>query len=134
MASRNWFLTNRSTFGNAQWSFKHIFFPVYCVSALTSITMLVASYDFELMHSNLSLLFDVILYMTPHIICWILWRRTPQFADLVFIRQEMKYLNIGVLSSLLVYLLSIIIFGILVQSVYWTITVASFGVSICHCM
>lgn len=86
------------------------------------------------MHGNVSLLIDNILYFTPHVICWVLWHKTPEFADLVFIRQEMAYLNIGVQVSLALYLISIIIFGIIFESVYWPIAVGSWIGGIAHCM
>ena len=107
---------------------------MYIVSITTSVTLLILSYDYEIVDVNSALMIDIVLYITPQIICWVLWRKTPQIADLVFIRQEMAYINLGVQVSLGLYLLCIIIFGIIFQSIYWPIAVGSWIGGIAHCM
>ena len=106
---------------------------MYIISIITSITLLILSYDYNLIDINIALLSDIILYITPQIICLVFWFKTPKFADLIYIRKEMALLNFCVQISLAFYLISIIIFGILINSVYWPIAVGSWIGGFFHC-
>lgn len=107
---------------------------MYTFSFVTSTTVIIVAYDFDLMNENFALLIDTLLYTTPHVLCWVLFRKTPKIADLIFIRQEMRLLNIGVLGTIIFYFLSIIIFGVFLNSYFWPITVASSLGASFHCM
>ena len=103
--NNNWYLNNKSSYGSTKFIGKRILFG-YVISCVGSIS---AWYLVPIWGYWISSLIDLTFFIIPYILFFILYRKTPKLGDELYVREEMKYVNLCVIGSLCGYIIIVVI-------------------------
>lgn len=120
VTTNNWFLLNKRRYGNDKYMFKHFFLPIFAIYSIFDIWFLIESIYQYPIGVNITfaawMYVDAFYYLLCVIACIILYQRTPDWEDNIFIRAEMKFSAMLCAIVLSIYCLSAVILTIFYQA------------------
>eukprot|EP01084_Bolivina_argentea_P286530 491537_1 len=102
---KNWFLKHKLTFGSQAYIGK-LALLLYILSCIISISVW---FLHGIIGYTIASLIDFLVFLGPYISFFYLYRKTPKIGDELHICDEMKWVNLMLIGSLMFYLLIVII-------------------------